>query len=60
MKKKDFLEILCSYTPQELQEFIQAKGKQKMVNVFAYIPPKNDDTLRKETETDEQHTADNI
>lgn len=41
MKKKNLLEILCSYTPQELQEYIQSKGKQKMVNVFSYIPKDN-------------------
>lgn len=38
MKKENFLEILKGSTPQEIQEFIQANGKQKMVNVFAPIP----------------------
>ena len=41
MKKKNLLEILYSYTPQELQEYIQSKGKQKMVNVFSYISKEN-------------------
>ena len=38
MDKKSFYDILCSTTPEELNELISLKGKRKMVNVFTEIP----------------------
>lgn len=38
MDKKSFYDILCSITPEELNELISLKGKRKMVNVFTEIP----------------------
>ena len=37
MTKPDFFHILCTSTPEELNEFISLKGKKKMVNAITFI-----------------------
>lgn len=37
MDKTDFFKILCTYTPEELNEFISSKGKIKMVNAVTFL-----------------------
>lgn len=49
MEKIDFLKILCSSKPEEINEFISSKGKKKMVNGVIFISSKEDDAT---TETE--------
>ena len=37
MDKPDFYKILCSSTPEEINEFISSKGKKKMVNAITFL-----------------------
>ena len=37
MDKPDFYKILCSSTPEEINEFISSKGKKKMVNAVTFL-----------------------
>lgn len=37
MEKNDFYKILCSSTPEELNEFISSRGKTKAVNAITFI-----------------------
>lgn len=37
MEKHDFFKILCSSTPEELNELISSKGKKKMVNAVTFL-----------------------
>ena len=37
MAKENFYKILCHTTPEELNEFISLRGKQKMVNGITFI-----------------------
>ena len=37
MEKCDFYNILCTSTPEEINEFISSKGKIKMVNAITFI-----------------------
>jgi hypothetical protein len=37
MDKKSFYEILCSTTPEELNELLTERGKKKMVNGITFI-----------------------
>ena len=43
MNKESFYEILCHYTPEELNEYISNKGKKKEVNAVTFIKPKQED-----------------
>lgn len=43
MNKSDFYEILCSYTPEKINEFISSKGKIKMINAITFL---DDQTLQ--------------
>ena len=38
MEKSDFFQILCTFTPEELNEFISSKGKIKKVDIIRYNP----------------------
>lgn len=37
MDKPNFYKILCSSTPEEINEFISSKGKKKMVNAVTFL-----------------------
>lgn len=37
MDKPDFYKILCTSTPEEINEFISLKGKKKMVNAITFL-----------------------
>ena len=37
MDKTDFYKILCSSTPEEINEFISSKGKKKMINAVTFL-----------------------
>ena len=41
MDKKSFYEILCSITPEELNELLTQRGKKKMVNAITFIDKDN-------------------
>ncbi len=41
MDKKSFYEILCSTTPEELNELLTQRGKKKMVNAITFIDKDN-------------------
>ncbi len=49
MTKPDFYHILCTSTPEELNEFISSKGKIKMVNAITFINKDKDSTNIKES-----------
>jgi hypothetical protein len=44
MEKEDFLKILCTNTPEEINEFISLKGKKKTVNGVTFITNDQEDT----------------
>lgn len=54
MNKESFYDILCHYTPEELNAFISNKGKRKMVNAITFVKnnendiTNNDDNIEKE------------
>lgn len=37
MEKEDFYKILCTYTPEMINNFISIKGKRKMVNLITFV-----------------------
>lgn len=37
MDKTQFFDILCTSTPEEINEFISSKGKKKMVNAITFL-----------------------
>lgn len=37
MEKAQFFDILCTSTPEEINEFISSKGKKKMVNAITFL-----------------------
>lgn len=43
MEKSDFYKILCSSTPEEINNFISSKGKIKNVNAITFL---DDQTLQ--------------
>ena len=43
MDKKSFYEILCSTTPEELNELLTQRGKKKMVNAITFIDIENNE-----------------
>lgn len=45
MNKEDFLKILCSYTPEELNKFISEKGKIKRRNLVTIIDKTNKESF---------------
>lgn len=38
MEKTDFYKILCTSTPEELNQFLSSKGKKKIVNAVVSLP----------------------
>lgn len=54
--KGDFYKILCSYTPEELNEFISSKGKLKTVNAVTFIT--DEEILKNEKESIESKLED--
>lgn len=44
MNKESFYDILCHYTPEELNAYISEKGKKKMVNAITFIK-NNENTI---------------
>ena len=51
MDKPDFYKILCSSTPEEINEFISSKGKKKMVNAITFL---NEEYVKSQQEITEQ------
>ena len=51
MDKPDFYKILCSSTPEEINEFISSKGKKKMVNAITFL---DDEYIKSQQEITEQ------
>ena len=47
MEKHDFFKILCSSTPEELNELISLKGKKKAVNAVTFL---SDDYLKQQSQ----------
>lgn len=50
MTKPDFFHILCTSTPEELNNFISSKGKKKMVNAITFLDKDYKDQLNQEEE----------
>lgn len=44
MEKNDFFQILCTFTPEELNEFISSKGKIKKVDIIRYNPKQEEES----------------
>ena len=44
MEKSDFFQILCTFTPEELNEFISSKGKIKKVDIIRYNPKQEEES----------------
>lgn len=42
MDKQSFYNILCKYTPEELNKFISKNGKKKMVNAVTFSKKEED------------------
>lgn len=40
MNKESFYNILCHYTPDELNKYISDKGKKKEVNAITFVKNK--------------------
>lgn len=53
MEKSDFFQILCTFTPEELNEFISSKGKIKKVDIIRYNP-------KQEKESDQSNKNEQI
>ena len=52
MEKPDFYKILCTSTPEEINEFISSKGKKKMVNAITFL---DDEYIKSEQNLDAQN-----
>ena len=59
MKKGDFYKILCTSTPEEINEFISLKGSKKMVNAVTFIKPKLIDNSNDKLLSSEQQNIEN-
>ncbi len=42
MNKESFYNILCHYTPEEINQYISDKGKRKEVNAITFVKNKED------------------
>ena len=45
MEKTDFYKILCTDTPEEINDFISLRGKKKLVNAITFIKSDNENQL---------------
>ena len=55
MDKVSFYSILCSYAPEQINNFISANGKRKLVNAITFI---SDDSLQTDQSTGVVESAD--
>lgn len=60
MTKLDFFHILCTYTPEELNKFISAKGKIKTVNAITFMNNEDDNLKNKKDNSDEKRNKHGI
>ena len=56
MDKAQFFDILCTSTPEEVNEFISSKGKKKMVNAITFL----DDEYVSQLNNTDKNTPQNI
>lgn len=60
MTKSDFFHILCTYTPEELNKFISAKGKIKNVNAITFMNNEDDNLKNKKDDNNEKRNKHEI
>lgn len=56
MEKPDFYKILCTSTPEEINEFISSKGKKKMVNAITFLDEEYSKSIQKSCEQTKSQT----
>lgn len=55
MDKSDFYKILCSSTPEEINNFISAKGKIKNVNAITFLDDQTLQDLHSNTDSNQSN-----